>query len=260
MKRTSRPLTRGQADIATDLAASLAWLKSRASESYRQGLSRYGIPNEKALGVAVGDVQRRAKEVGKSQPLAEALWQTDIYEARLLAAFVGEPDALTSKGMDRWCRDFDNWGICDTVCFHLFDRSPLAFSKVEAWSKYKDEFPKRGAFALLSSLALHDPLTVDEVFLGFLARIENEATDARNFVKKAVSWALRSMGHRSPALHAAALALATQLAASPDASSRWVGKDAVRDLARPAVASRAERRGQQRVAKAAKLQRRSVRG
>jgi 3-methyladenine DNA glycosylase AlkD len=147
--------------------------------------------------------------------------------------------------MDRWCRDFDNWGICDTVCFHLFDRTPHAWAKVAQWHDQQAEFVKRAAFALIASLAGHDKSSGDEPFVESLRFIERAATDERNFVKKGVSWALRGVGRRNAALHAAALAVARRLAATPEAAARWVGKDPIRDLTKPAVARRFAARGRE---------------
>jgi 3-methyladenine DNA glycosylase AlkD len=140
--------------------------------------------------------------------------------------------------MDRWCRDFDSWAICDTACFHLFDRTPHAWKKITAWSGRKDEFVKRAAFALLASLTVHDKQAADELFAGGLELIEREAEDDRNFVKKAVNWALRSIGKRNKALHAPALTLAQRLAASKNAAARWIGKDALRELSSKSVTTR----------------------
>jgi 3-methyladenine DNA glycosylase AlkD len=183
----------------------------------------------------VGAIRDLGKRLGRHHELAAGLWETGWYEARMLAAFVDEPDRVTAAQMDRWCRDFDSWAICDTVCFHLFDRTPHAWRKVEQWAGRRNEFEKRAAFALLASLAGHDKKAPDEPFVGCLPLIERGATDGRNFVKKGVSWALRGIGHRNADLHAAAVALARRLAESSHAAARWVGKDALRDLTRPAV-------------------------
>jgi 3-methyladenine DNA glycosylase AlkD len=153
----------------------------------------------------------------------------------MLAAFVDDPARVTPAQMDRWCRDFDNWGICDTVCFHLFDRTPHAWKKVVPWSRRQGEFEKRAGFALLACLALHDKKADDERFVRSFPLIEKAASDDRNFVKKGVSWALRLIGHRNRALHEAAVELSRKLAASGDRAAQWVGKDALRDLTRPAV-------------------------
>jgi 3-methyladenine DNA glycosylase AlkD len=156
-------------------------------------------------------------------------------------SFVGDPARLTAAEMDRWCRDFDNWAICDTLCFHLFDKTPHAWAQVGEWARRKPEFEKRAAFALLAALALHDRAAPEARFRTSLRLIAPAATDPRNFVKKGVSWALRSIGHRSHTLHTAACDLATELARDDDPTARWVGKDALRDLTRPAVRQRLER-------------------
>jgi 3-methyladenine DNA glycosylase AlkD len=140
--------------------------------------------------------------------------------------------------MDRWCRDFDNWAICDHCCFHLFDRTPHAYKKVLAWAKRKPEFTRRAAFALIASLGVHDKKADPALFLKFLPLIERAATDDRNFVKKGVSWALRVVGRRTPELHAKSVALARKLTTSKHASARWIGNDALRDLNKPAVLKR----------------------
>jgi 3-methyladenine DNA glycosylase AlkD len=218
---------------ADGVQAALQWLERTGTKRHREGLARYGIVAPKAFGVPVGALQRYAKEVGRSHALAAGLWASGWYEARLLAAFVDEPDEVTPAQMDRWCRDFDNWAVCDTACFHLFDRTPHAFQKIAQWSRSREEFVRRGAFALLASVALHDKAAPSAPFLASLPLIERAARDERNFVKKAVSWALRGVGRRSAALRTKATALARRLAASPDPAERWVGKDALRDLARP---------------------------
>jgi 3-methyladenine DNA glycosylase AlkD len=145
--------------------------------------------------------------------------------------------------MDQWCHDFDSWAVCDTACFHLFDRTPHVLRQVQAWARRPPEFEKRAAFALLASAALHDKRGPDEPYLACLPLIEAAATDERNFVKKAVSWALKGVGGRGPEAHAAALELAHTLAQSKHATARWVGKDALRDLAKPAALKRVAQAG-----------------
>lgn len=223
--------------VREEVEVALATLEERSTRKDRENLARFGITASKAFGVSMANIQVLAKRLGRSHELAAALWETGWYEARLLTSFVDEPARVTPEQMDRWCRDFDNWGICDTVCFHLFDRTPHAWAKVAEWSDEREEFVKRAAFALLASLAGHDKKAGDEPFLKALPLIERAATDERNFVKKGVSWALRGSGRRSATLHAAAVDLARRLAASPDPAARWVGKDALRDLTRPAVLS-----------------------
>ena len=228
----SRKSGAAKASPASRAKAAVASLKRLGTKSVRDGMARYAIPSDKAFGVPMNQVQKLGKSLGKDHDLAEALWTTGWYEARLLAAYVDEPERVTPTQMDRWCKGFDNWAVPDTVCFVLFDRTPHAFARIEKWSRRKDEFGKRAAFALLASVALHDKTSDDAAFLRCLPLIEGAADDGRNFVKKGVSWALRSVGKRNRALRAAALALAEKLSASTEPAARWVGKDALRDLRR----------------------------
>lgn len=219
----------------------LHWLKKHSSTATHEGMARYGIPADNASGVSVEDIRRLAKEIGRDHQLALALWETGSYEARMLTPFIDEPTRVTPAQMDRWCRDFDSWAICDALCFHLFDKTPHAWSKIAKWSDSRAEFVRRAGFALLASVALHDKTAPDRPFLDSLQLIERAATDDRNFVKKAVSWALRGIGKRNPNLHAAAVTLAHRLAKSNGAAARWIGKDAIRDLATPATRRRLDR-------------------
>ncbi len=215
------------------VAAVLRDLERNGSRRYFADMSaRYGIVTRaKAFGVPVVVLRQMAKSIGRDHDLADALWRTGVHDARMLATMIGDPARVTPALMDRWAKDFDNWGIVDTACFSLFDHSPHAFKQIEKWAKAKDEFVKRAAFALVASAALHRKELSDEPFLECMPIIEAGASDGRNFVKKGVSWALRGIGKRKSAkLKAAALAVARRLAASEDAPSRWVGKDALRDL------------------------------
>ncbi|MGQ0661042.1 DNA alkylation repair protein [Sphingosinicella sp.] len=218
----------------TRVAEALAALEALAEARIRDGLSRYGIEtSERVIGVPMAGIQKVGKQFGRDRDLAEALWQTRVYEARLLVAYVAEPTRLTPAEMDGWARGFDNWATCDTLCWALFDKSPHAFVMVDAWADDPAEFVRRSAFALLASLALHDKKAPDAPFLERLKLIEAAATDERNFVKKGVSWALRSIGHRkSPALQAAAREIADRLAASTDKTARWIGRDAQKQFAK----------------------------
>lgn len=208
-------------------------LKKLATKATLDGMARYAIPSDHALGVAMRDIQSVGKHFGKNHALAEELWKSGIYEARTLAAYVDEPAEVTAAQMDRWCRDFDNWAICDSVCFALFKRVPHAWGKVKLWSAKKAEFEKRGAFALLWALAGRDG--EDEPFLEGLELIEAAATDERNFVKKSVDMALRATGKRSVALNAASIALANRLAGSEDATAKWIGKHALKEIDSPVL-------------------------
>lgn len=214
------------------LAAALADLESRADGSGGAGLARYGIATaDRVIGMSMKAVQASSKLFREDHALALRLWDTPVYEAKMLACYVDDPKRVTVEQMDHWSRGFDNWATCDTACFVLFDRTPHAFGRVDAWAGRNDEFGRRGAFALLASIALHDKNAADEPFLERLALIEQASTDDRNFVKKGVNWALRGIGDRkSPALKAAALAMAEKLAGSTNASARWVGKDARRQM------------------------------
>jgi 3-methyladenine DNA glycosylase AlkD len=237
-------------DIDTSVQHVLASLERMSTRKDRDNLKRFGITADRAFGVSMANIQRLARRLGRDHELAAALWQTGWYEARLLTSFVDDPVRVTSAQMDRWCRDFDNWGICDTVCFFLFDRTPLAWNKVAQWSNARPEFVKRAAFALLASLAGHDKASGDDRFLHSLTLIERAASDDRNFVKKAVSWALRRIGGRSVALNDASVALARRLSESSDVSARWIGLEALRDFNRPAA--------RQRLARASRAPKRST--
>jgi 3-methyladenine DNA glycosylase AlkD len=216
----------------------LAFLERRGSKRNRDGMARYAITAPKVFGVSVADLHLLAKRLGRDHDLAIALWNTGWYEARMLAAFVDDPALVTSSQMDRWAKDFDNWAICDTHCFHLFDRTPHAWKKVEKWSGRREEFVKRSAFALLAGIALHDKKAPDKAFLEALPLAERAAADERNFVKKGVSWALRTVGRRNRTLNAATLVVARRLAASLDTAPKWVGRDVLKELTSPAVQKR----------------------
>jgi 3-methyladenine DNA glycosylase AlkD len=224
--------------IQDQVQAALSWLEKTSTPRDRANLTRFGIGATKAFGVSMANIQVLGKRLGRNHELALALWDTGWYEARMLTAFVDEPERVTPAQMDRWRRDFDNWGICDTLCFCLFDRTPHAWAKVAQWSGKRDEFGKRAAFALLASLAGHDKSATDRQFIESLLLIERAAADERNFVKKGVSWALRRIGRRNAALNAATVKVARRLADSPEAATRWVGKDALRELTSPAVIRR----------------------
>jgi 3-methyladenine DNA glycosylase AlkD len=228
-------------DTNTEVQRVLTWLKRRSSARNREGMARYGLYSNNTLGVSVANIRVLAKRLGRNHALALALWDTGVYEARMLTTFVDEPSHVTPAQMDRWCRDFDSWGICDALCFHLFDKTPHAWKKIAKWSDARGEFVRRASFALLASVALHDKTVPDTSFINSFPLIERAAADDRNFVKKAVSWAVRGIGKRNSKLHAAAVKLARRLSESADPSARWIGKDALRDLATPATLRRFEK-------------------
>jgi 3-methyladenine DNA glycosylase AlkD len=230
------------ATIAAQVREILGWLEKQGSARNREGMARYGIVADKVFGVSVATLREKGKQLGRDHELALALWDSGWYEARMLSAFVDDPAMVTAPQMDKWAKEFDNWAICDTMCFHLFDKTPHAWRKIEQWAPRREEFVKRAAFALLAGVALHDRKTPDKPFIRSLVLIEDASTDKRNFVKKGVSWALRTIGHRNQALHEAAVATAYKLAASADPTARWIGRDALKDLTRPMVKARVEKR------------------
>jgi 3-methyladenine DNA glycosylase AlkD len=205
-------------------------------------MARYGIRAKRAFGVPMAALLTLRKRLGKDHALSLALWESGVYEARLLAALVGDPERVTRRQMDAWAGSFENWGDGDTVCFHLFDRAPFAWEKARQWAPSPREYKKRAAFALMACLALHEKGASDERFLAFLPLIEKGARDERNFVKKGVSWALRSIGRRNLALNQAALEVVERLTESPEGACRWVASDARRELASPKVRSALARR------------------
>ena len=213
----------------------LAWLERRGTKKNVDGMARYAIVAPKVFGVSVGTLRDLGKKIGRDHDLADALWNSGWYEARMLCAFVDDPAKVTPAQMDRWAKDFDNWAICDSTCFHLFDKTPHAWAKVKAWSARKEEFIKRGAFALVAAMGVHDKTAPDDSFRKSLKLIERAASDERNFVKKGVNWALRVVGRRSLALNADAIALSRRLADSENAATRWIAKDALRELTSPMV-------------------------
>lgn len=202
-------------------------------------MARFGINPEHALGVRIPDLRSLAKELGRDHSLALALWRTGVHEARILASMVDEPERVTERQMESWVRAFDSWDLCDQVCGNLFDRTPLAKAKTVEWMGREEEFVKRAGFALAAWRAVHERAGPDGEFAALLPLIEREAHDPRNFVKKAVSWALRQIGKRNRSLNRRAIAVAKRLARRDDsAPARWVGMDALRELTSDAVQGR----------------------
>lgn len=236
------PFGEDRSRLSADLDRILAVLHAQADPVYRQGLTRFAIPIDRALGVSMVKLKLLAKPLRGRHDLALALWEQGIYETRLLAALIDDPKEVSGQQMDRWAASFDSWGDCDTACFALFDRTPHAWQKVDEWALRREEFVRRAAFATLASLTVHDRKATDEQFLARLPLIEVAADDDRNFVKKAVNWALRSVGKRSARCHAQAIALAELLATREQPSARWIGKDALRELRKPAQVARLSRK------------------
>ncbi len=199
------------------------------------GMARFGIKatEKDAFGISVVTLRKIAKPYKKNQPLAEALWKTGWHEARVMASMVADPDKFSEKLMDRWVLDFDSWDTCDQCCVNIFRYLPFSYDKIEEYAQSEKEFVRRTAFSLIATLAVGDKVQSDRVFAGFLPLIERYAIDERNFVRKAVNWALRGVGKRSKALYPKALKTAEKLSLSADKTARWIGKDACRELTNP---------------------------
>jgi 3-methyladenine DNA glycosylase AlkD len=216
----------------------LTKLRARANPKNVEGMARFGMAVERRLGVSVPEMRKIAKEVGRDHRLAQSLWKTGIAEAQIVAALIDDPEAVTSKQMDRWVKDFDSWDVCDQACLSLFDKSPLGWQKIPEWAEREEEFVKRAAFALIAGLAWHDKLAADKRFVDLFPILMKGADDDRNYVKKAVSWALRNIGKRNRKLNRAALKLAKDIQRMDSKAARWVGADAVRELQSEAVQRR----------------------
>jgi 3-methyladenine DNA glycosylase AlkD len=213
-------------------------LKAHANADNVAGMARYGINPHNTLGVSIPYLRALAKECGKDHALALKLWDSGIHEARILASMVAEKDKVTRSMMDSWARDFDSWDVCDQVCGNLFRHTPHARDKAMQWSGRKQAFVKRAAFSLMAGMVVADKQASDESFLPFLEIIEREAHDERNFVKKAVNWALRSIGKRNRALNKQAVATARRILKQESKAARWVARDALRELTDEKVVAR----------------------
>jgi 3-methyladenine DNA glycosylase AlkD len=205
-------------------------LKKLGSKKDREGMSRYGINTGTAYGVSVYKVREIAKEIGTNHTLAFELWKTNIHEARLLAGFIADPEQATGELLETWVSDFNSWDLCDQVCSNFFDRTKFAYAKAKAWTKRDEEFVKRAGFVLMAALSVHDKKADDRKFEAFLPTIYREARDERNFVKKAVNWALRQIGKRNEYLNKRAIETAYRIAELESKAARWIAKDALREL------------------------------
>ncbi|SFM87965.1 3-methyladenine DNA glycosylase AlkD [Chitinophaga sp. YR627] len=205
-------------------------LKEKADASYHAGMLRFGIDNEKALGVKIPEVRKLAKIIKKDHALALQLWETHIHEARILASLIADPKLVTPQLIDNWTKDFTSWDICDQACGNLFDRTPYAIEKALEFSKREEEFVKRAGFVLMAELAVHDKKANDKTFTQFFPVIEREAWDNRNFVKKAVNWALRQIGKRNDTLRPLAIQCAERILLQDSKAAKWIAGDALREL------------------------------
>ena len=202
------------------------------------GMARYGIATKAAFGVSVPDLRAIARRLGRDHGLALELWDSGFHEARILASMVDLPEEVTERQMEKWVSEFDSWDVCDGCCGNLFDRTPYAYAKASEWSRKKQEFVKRAGYVLMAELAVHDKAAKDSAFTGFFEDIVRGSTDDRNFVKKAVNWALRQIGKRNRKLNIEALAVAKRISEIDSKSSRWVASDAVRELKSESVRRR----------------------
>jgi 3-methyladenine DNA glycosylase AlkD len=208
----------------------IAYLKSLNNEKNKAGMSRFGINTSKAFGVSIPVLRVIAKENKKNHQLALELWKTGYHEARILSAFIDNPKEVTEEQMENWVIEFNSWDVCDQCCGNLFDKTPFSYNKAKEWAHREEEFVRRAGFVLMASIAVHDKEAVDKDFVPFLKLIEKYAFDERNFVKKAVNWAVRQIGKRNLFLHQKAIETAHRIALQKHKSARWIASDALREL------------------------------
>lgn len=206
------------------------WLEQSGSARNIEGMSRFGINTDKTFGVAIPALRGKAKEYKHRHDIALELWQTGIHEARILAGIIADPKQMTPDGVDAWVHAFDSWDVCDQCCSNLLYKVSFVYDKIPVYAQSDEEFVRRTAFVLIAVLAVHDKSLADEGFLPYFKLIEKYATDERNFVRKAVNWALRQIGKRNLNLNGLAAGIAARLAGSDNRSVRWIGSDALREL------------------------------
>jgi 3-methyladenine DNA glycosylase AlkD len=214
-------------------------LYSQANPKNVEGMARFGIKSTgKVLGISTPFLKSLKKNIGINHELALDLWQTDIFEARILAAFIADPKILKKSEVNRWVQVFDNWAICDGVCMHCFRNTPYAHELIMKWVKKKREFVRRAGFTMIATLCVHDKKSDDTVFLKYLRVVYMYATDERNYVKKAVNWALRQIGKRNIKLNAAAIKTAKEIQKLDSSAAKWIAADALRELRSTSVQKR----------------------
>lgn len=217
-------------------------LKVLSNPKAVEGMARFGISPENTYGVSIPNLRKMAKEIGRDHSLAQQLWNSGIHEARILASMIDEPNQVTKKQMDAWIRDFDSWDVCDQCCMNLFDKTPMAWEKAIEWTNRDKEFEKRAGFALMACLVWHDKESLDKKFLVLLPAIKREADDDRNYVKKAVNWALRNIGKRNLNLNKKAIEAAKEIQKMDSKSAKWIASDAIRELMSEVVQERLQKR------------------
>lgn len=208
----------------------LEQLKEKADAAYLKGMARFGIDNSQALGIKLPEIRKLAKIIKTDHALALALWDTRVHEARMLASLIADPKQVTPELMDSWTRDFNSWDICDQVCGNLFDRTVFAIDKAVEYSSHEQEFVKRAGFVLMAEYAIHNKTAPDSVFIKLFPIMEREAWDNRNFVKKAINWALRQIGKRNNILKVKAINTARNIYNQPAKSAKWIAKNALDEL------------------------------
>lgn len=217
-------------------------LKSKSDHEKVMGMARFGINPKNNLGITVTELRKLAKLIGKNHDLAIKLWDSQIHDARLLSCFIENPQDLTSEQMNSWAKDFDSWDVCDQACTSLFDLNPLAWKKVYEWAESNEEFVKRGAFSLLAGLAVHDKKASDKKFEECFPLIVKHSIDERNYVKKAVNWALRNIGKRNLKLNKRTIKLSNDISKIESKTAKWIARDAIRELTSRKTIERIERK------------------
>jgi len=217
-------------------------LKSMSEPKNVEGMARYGINPNNNLGISIYNLRLFAKEIGTNHELALQLWASGIHDARLLAVFIEDPARITEEQMDSWASDFDSWDICDQACTSLFDITPHAWKKVFEWTEREEEFVKRGAFSLIAGLAVHDKESKNKKFERFLPLIKKHSNDERNYVKKAVNWALRNIGKRNLYLNKQTIKLSERILKANSKSAKWIARDAIRELKSEKVKNRLDKK------------------
>jgi 3-methyladenine DNA glycosylase AlkD len=213
-------------------------IKSLHNPEAVKGMARFGINPKNTYGVSIPHLRSLAKQVGKNHQLALKLWSSGIHEARILACLIDDPKEVTEGQMEKWVKDFDSWDICDQCCSNLFDKTNFSYKKALQWAQRDKEFVKRAGFVMMAALSVHDKKAHDKAFMQFFPLIMRGAEDERNFVKKAVNWALRQIGKRSHTLNEKTIALAKKIQRMNSKSSRWIASDALRELTSEAVQKR----------------------
>jgi 3-methyladenine DNA glycosylase AlkD len=242
-RSSSIPKKRSDSSLQTwTCEGALAELRRLGEKRNVEGMARFGIVAKNVLGVAKPKMDELARRIGKDHHLALRLWETGVHDARILAGMVDEPEKVTAAQMDRWVRDFDNWDVCDGTCCHLFVLARAAWDRAIAWTKRRPEFEKRAGFALVAYLVYRDKTAKDSAYMRVLPLLLREADDDRNFVRKAVNWALRNIGKRNLNLNRAAIRTAERMRKKKSRAARWIAADALRELKSDAVQSRLRRK------------------